>query len=184
MSGARSPHISLVVACDLDGCIGKAGGLPWGDPIKADMGRFRKLTMGHAVIMGSRTWVSIPGPLEGRVNMVLSRRGPAKVTERLWVENNLDAALRIAAEFRWSPSIIGGADVFAQSLPLASRVYLTLVHGRYEGDRHFPLDLLLSGSDGWRETKREDVPTDPRDWRASGPRLTFLDYERGKRGDT
>lgn len=184
--------IALILACDLDGAIGRDGGLPWGDPIRADMSRFLELTLLHRVVMGRRTWDSLPvRPLPHRENVVMSgyesasRRNPDVWGGAIWC-GDLETAMIPPPDGR--VYVIGGESVFRQALPLAHRVHLTLVHGRYGGDRYFPLDYLLEGRDGWREARREDVPGRPLmpvygfepGHGLVQPALTFIDFERDR----
>ena len=148
------PVVSLVVARARNGVIGRDGTLPW--RLKGDMALFKALTLGRPVIMGRRTWDSLPRkPLPGRTNIVLSRDGgfePAgAVTCERW-----DEALQIAREQAAEDGVdevcvIGGEAVFALALPLARRLHLTEVEAEPEGDvRMPPFDEAP-----WRETVRE-----------------------------
>jgi dihydrofolate reductase len=147
--------VAFVVAVAENGVIGRDGGLPWRLP--TDLKRFRKLTLGKPVIMGRKTYQSIGKPLDGRDNIVVTRRRDldlpgAHVTgslaEALALAQSL-AAARGAAEIM----VIGGSEVFREALPLAGRVYLTRVHGRPKGD------VVLDAFDPqvWRETAREPM---------------------------
>jgi dihydrofolate reductase len=123
------PRITLVVARSLNGVIGREGTLPWHIP--ADLKRFKAITMGTAMVMGRRTFESLPGLLPGRRHIVLTRdRGwSAKGAEPA---HSAEEALELAGN---EPvSVIGGADVFALFLPLADRVELTEVLSTIEGD--------------------------------------------------
>ena len=147
--------IAFVVAVAENGVIGRDGGLPWRLP--TDLRRFRKLTLGKPVIMGRKTYLSIGKPLEGRDNIVVTRKcsfhAPGVhvvpgVAEALELAHS-KAAERGVGEIM----VIGGAEVFREMLPLAGRIYLTLVHGRPEGD------VVLDAFDpsDWRETAREPM---------------------------
>lgn len=116
--------IALIAAMDEARLIGVGGRLPWHSP--ADLAHFRALTMGHAVVMGRRTYESIGGPLGGRTNMVLSReRGGVP-----WWSSLTDALDDVGHAF-----IIGGASVYAQALPMADRLCLTRIrHTSPAGD--------------------------------------------------
>lgn len=144
------PPITIVVARANNGVIGRDGALPWHIP--DDLKRFKRLTMGTAMIMGRRTFESLPGLLPGRRHIVLtrdtdwSRPGAA-------VARSIDEALSLAGE---EPvSVIGGADIFALFLPLADRIELTEIQTDIEGDTVIA-DPRLSG--GWRVTTSEDHP--------------------------
>jgi dihydrofolate reductase len=142
------PPITIVVARAQNGVIGRGGKLPW--HISADLKRFKALTMGSAMVMGRKTFESLPGLLPGRRHIVLSR-------DRYWgaegavVANNVEQALRLAGG---EPvSVIGGADIFALFLPIADRIELTEVLEDVEGDTAI---ADPRGSGEWRETWSED----------------------------
>ncbi|MCS6987722.1 MAG: dihydrofolate reductase [Sphingomonadaceae bacterium] len=131
-------EVVLVVAAAENGVIGRGGRLPWHLP--QDLRRFRRLTLGHPVVMGRRTFESLGRPLEGRCNIVLSR-DPAFTAPGAAVVRGLEEALAIAARGRPEGAplfVIGGADVYRQALPLAHRIELTRVMGRPTGDAVFP----------------------------------------------
>ena len=137
-----------------NGVFGRGGGLPW--RLKSDMALFKQLTLGKPVIMGRRTWDSLPRrPLPGRMNIVLSRDG-SFVPEDALVCESLDEAVQIAREHAADDGaeevcVIGGAAVAQAALPKARRIYLTEVEADPEGDVILPpFDLT-----GWREVRRE-----------------------------
>lgn len=139
------PRITLVVARAQNGIIGRGGGLPWHIP--ADLKRFKALTMGSAMIMGRRTFESLPGLLPGRRHIVITR-------DREWsatgaeVAHSREDALALAGD---DPvSVIGGAAIFELFLPLADRVELTDVLADVDGDT-----LMPDPRDGlaWRESE-------------------------------
>lgn len=149
---ARS--ISLIVAMDESGLIGRDGQLPWRLP--EDLKHFRRLTMGKTMLMGRRTWDSLGGrPLDGRVHWVLSR-DPAFGPPGCRVFRDLDAAL--AAHGEGELMVIGGADLFRATLPMARRIYLTRVHTHLEGDTWFPVAELFA----FHEIERADRAADER----------------------
>ena len=150
---SRSP-ITLVVARANNGVIGKDGGLPW--HISADLKRFKALTMGTALVMGRRTFDSLPGLLPGRRHIVLTRDRDWRA-DGVEVARDVDQALAIAGG---EPvSVIGGADVFRLFLPLAGRIELTDVLAHFDGDT-FIDDPRTAGE--WREVAREDhLDSDP-----------------------
>lgn len=126
--------LSLIVALDRNGVIGKQGRLPWHLP--ADLKRFRKLTMGHTVIMGRRTFESLGSPLPGRRNIVLSRSREFSGAE---VARSLEEARRIAGPDE-EVFVIGGAEVFREALPQSDRMYVTRVETEVQGgDVRFPV---------------------------------------------
>ena len=139
-------EIVLVVAIARHGVIGKNGAIPW--HISDDLKRFKALTMGHRIVMGRKTWDSLPKkPLPGRINMVLTRQKDWQA-EGAVPASSLDQA---AAGTSGTVMVIGGAEIYRRALPLASRIELTEVHKDFEGDARFELDRA-----GWRETARED----------------------------
>jgi dihydrofolate reductase len=150
------------VARARNGVIGRAGALPW--RLGADLRRFRELTRGKPVIMGRKTWESLPRrPLPGRLNIVLTRQ-PEYEAEGAIVCADFAEALAIAREQAAEDGVeevcvIGGADLFALAATRARRIYLTEVEGEPEGDVVMaPLDQT-----GWREARREPVAAGPDD---------------------
>ena len=111
------PEVVLVVAVADNGVIGHAGGMPWHAP--EDLKHFRRVTMGKPVVMGRRTWESIGRPLPGRRNIVLTRNAAWQAPGAVRVAD-MDGALA-AADGAGEIMVIGGAEIFAQSLPLATR---------------------------------------------------------------
>jgi len=147
MGEMDKPRITLVVARARNGVIGRNGKLPWHLP--ADLKRFKALTMGSAMIMGRKTFESLPGLLPGRRHIVLTR-DQSWSAEGAEVAHDVDEALSLA---RGEPvSVIGGADVFALFLPLADRIELTEVLQDVPGDT-FIDDPRETGA--WRETFSE-----------------------------
>lgn len=147
------PEIVLVVAVADNGVIGADGGLPW--HISADFRRLKALTMGKPLVMGRKTFDSLPGILPGRRHIVITR-DPAWEAEGAERAGSLDEALHLAN----APHIVifGGAQVFAEALPLADRIELTEVHAAPEGDTRFP--AFDRGE--WTETFREHHPAEGR----------------------
>jgi dihydrofolate reductase len=153
--------ISLIVAVAENGVIGRNGALPWHVP--SDLKTFRRLTIGKPVVMGRKTYDSIGKPLPGRDNIVVTRDAgfSAGGTERAAsVDDALDIARRKATERGVDEiMVIGGAEIFALTLPLADRIYLTRIHARPDGDVTFP-----EPDPGiWREVSRSPLPPDARD---------------------
>jgi dihydrofolate reductase len=162
------PRLVLVVAVAENGVIGKGGQLPW--KIPGDLKRFQKLTMGKPVIMGRLTYESMGGPLKGRTNIVLSTN-PNYKAEGAIVVTNLKDALSLAAKDNTDEiAIIGGNVVFAETLPRASKLEITEVHGAPEGDAYFP----PFDKREWKEVLRDGPHQGPKD---SLP-YTFVTYER------
>jgi dihydrofolate reductase len=132
--------LSLVAALANGGVIGLRGDMPWGRSLKADLKRFKAVTLGHPVIMGRKTWDSLAGKaLVERTNIVVSRQAldlPAGVLGA----GSLEAALALAekAPGGEEPMLIGGGQLYAQAWPLARRLYLTRILKDFEGDTYFP----------------------------------------------
>ena len=137
--------LALVVAIADGGVIGKDGGLPWRIP--EDLRHFKRVTIGHAVIMGRRTHASIGKPLVERRNIVVSRTADA--FDGCELARDLETAIELARTTDEEPRIIGGATIYEEALPLATKIFLTEVHRAVEGDTFFHLDRA-----GWRETER------------------------------
>lgn len=153
-----SVRLSLVVAMARNRVIGRDGALPWRMP--GDLRRFRRLTLGCPVVMGRKTFLSIGRPLDGRANIVVSR-DPAFRPEGVTVAGSLQDAIDIAGRAVAGAGeimVIGGGEVYAASLPLASRIYLTVIEAEPAGDTRFP-EL----GPEWAETSREPIEPDPRD---------------------
>jgi dihydrofolate reductase len=170
--------VSLVLFAAVadNGVIGRAGGLPW--RLKSDLQHFRALTIGHPVVMGRRTYQSIGRPLPGRTNIVVSR-DRAFAAPGVLVAACLEAALDAArgdALRRGTDAImvIGGAEIYAQAMPLASRLEITRVHANPQGDAMLP--TIDEGE--WRETARRDRPAGPEDEAT----FTFVSYQRAANG--
>ena len=146
--------LSVVVAADERGGIGRAGGLPWHLP--EDLRRFKALTMGKPIVMGRRTWDSIGRPLPGRRSVVVSRQAGLAIAGAE-VVGSLEQALDAAAG---APEVcvIGGAELYRLALPLADVVHLTRVHAEVEADTFLP---PLDPSE-WEEVSRESHPADAR----------------------
>ena len=159
--------ISIVAALDEAGLIGAQGRLPW--RLRGDLPRFRRLTMGKPVLMGRRTFESIGRPLDGRVNIVLSRRAGYEAPG-CRVAASFEDALAAARGAR-ELMVIGGAGVYALALPRAERLYLTRVEGRFEGDVYFPR---------WDEAEWQEESREPGGG-PEGPAYCFVTYRRRAR---
>ncbi len=142
--------VAMIAAMDEARLIGARGALPWHLP--ADLRWFRRVTMGKPIVMGRSTHESIGRALPGRRNVVVSRRRGLTI-EGCTVAADLDAAL-VAAGDAPEIMVIGGAQLYAAALPRARRLYLTRLHGRFEGDAWFP-ELEASR---WQTVSREDHP--------------------------
>jgi len=158
---AGEPIVALVVAKAENGAIGRGGVLPW--HLRSDMRYFREITMGKPIVMGRRTFESLPRVLNGRLNIVLSRDrglGAPDAVMAHSLKEGLDAARASAARTGASEiMIIGGEELFREVLPQADRIYLTEVHASPKADTWFP-DL---DPNEWRELSREAHPAGPKD---------------------
>lgn len=170
--GVTQTPLTIVVAIGENRVIGTKGALPW--RVRADMKKFRTVTMGKPMVMGRRTFESIGRPLDGRDTIVVSRR-PGFAPEGAIVAENVDAALRLAdacAAARGASEIcvVGGGELYAATLPLAHRLHVTHIAAAPDGDTVFP---DISPAD-WAETRREPLPASQGDTAAA----TYVVYER------
>lgn len=130
------PHISIIVAHSKNMAIGKTNALVWHLP--DDLKRFKKLTSGHPIIMGRKTYQSINRPLPDRTNIVITRDLDLEIPGCL-VVHSLTEAIEKAREFDQEEIfIVGGAEIYKEALPLADRLYVTLVDKNVDGDAFFP----------------------------------------------
>ncbi|MEK9802332.1 MAG: dihydrofolate reductase [Curvibacter sp.] len=156
--------LHLIFARAANGAIGKNGTMPWHLP--EDLAHFKRTTLGAPVIMGRKTWESLPPrfrPLPGRTNVVVTRQRGWQA-EGTRVAHSLDEALQLCGDVgdAW---IIGGADIYAQALPLASTAVVTEIEAEFEGDAFAPVF-----GPGWTEQSRE------RHVAASGLAYSFVTY--------
>jgi dihydrofolate reductase len=158
--------VSIVVATDELGGIGREGRLPWHLP--EDLKRFKRLTLGKPVVMGRRTWDSIGRPLPGRQNIVVSRQAGLQF-EGATVVPSFDAALTAAGDVP-EICVIGGAEIYRLAVPRADVVHLTLVHATVATDTRLPPFNAAE----WRETARQPQPADARHAHA----YSFVTLER------
>jgi dihydrofolate reductase len=164
MSHRSGPRVYLVAALAANGIIGAAGKLPWHLP--EDLKHFKRLTLGHPVIMGRRTWESLKGALPQRENIVVTRT-PGYEAAGAAVANSLEAALALCIGEPVA-FVIGGTSLFQESLPIADGLVLTEIHRDYAGDTWFP----AWDRSQWREAQREAHTA------ADGTRFDFVLYER------
>jgi dihydrofolate reductase len=147
MTAATHPAISMIVARSRNHVIGRDNQMPW--KISADLQFFKKVTMGHPVVMGRKTWESIGRPLPGRRNIVVSRNTDLQLTGAE-VVNSLDAALDTLNEFA-RIFVIGGEQLFTQAFPRADRLYITEIDLDVEnGDTYFK----VPHPEQWKEVER------------------------------
>lgn len=147
MTAATHPAISMIVARSRNHVIGKDNQMPW--KISADLQFFKKVTMGHPVIMGRKTWESIGRPLPGRRNIVVSRNAELKLTGAE-VVNSLDAALATLNEFP-RVFVIGGEQLFTQAFPKANCLFITEINIDVEGGDTF---FEVPNASEWKEVER------------------------------
>lgn len=160
--------LTVIAAVARNGVIGIDNALPWRLP--EDLQHFKALTLGHAVIMGRKTWESLPPkfrPLPGRHNIVVTRDAHYRA-DGASVAHSLDEAVMVAASGDVTPFVIGGAELYRQALPLAGRLELTEIAADFAGDARFPeFDRAA-----WREVARESGHA------AAGFDYAFVSYER------
>ncbi|HXM81424.1 MAG TPA: dihydrofolate reductase [Burkholderiales bacterium] len=164
MSHNAGPRVYLVAAVAANGIIGANGRLPWHLP--EDLKHFKKLTLGHPIIMGRRTWESLGRPLPGRENIVVSR-SPGYAAPGAAVAASLGAALALCAGESVA-FVIGGTRLFEDALPVADGLVMTEIHKDYPGDTWFP----QYDRSRWRESQREAHTA------SDGMRFDFVRYER------
>jgi dihydrofolate reductase len=164
MSHTPGPQIYLVAAVASNGIIGANGRLPWHFP--EELRHFKEVTLGHPVIMGRRTWESLKGPLPGRKNIVVTRT-PGYPAPGASVAPSLQAALALCADAP-KAMVIGGSQLFAESLPIAAGLELTEIHKDYPGDTSFPEYDRAK----WQERRREPHTA------SDGTRFDYVLYER------
>ncbi|MDG1034523.1 MAG: dihydrofolate reductase [Luminiphilus sp.] len=156
MRESDSLPVSIVVAVADNGVIGRGNALPWDLP--DDLQHFKRTTMGRPIVMGRKTFESIGRPLPGRLNIILTR-DPSWTALGVSVASSIEQAIDLAEGQAFidgadSVMVIGGAEVYRQALPFASRAFVTRVHGHVDGDAFFDLEELAA----WREVTRERIP--------------------------
>lgn len=147
MNQTSTPSLVLVAAVAANGVIGANNALPW--RIAEDLQRFKALTLGHPIIMGRKTWESLGKPLPGRHNIVITRN-PGYCAQGATVVASVAAAIAACANEE-AAFVIGGAEIYAQTLALAQRMELTEIHVEVVGDAHFPEFSRVD----WSELTRE-----------------------------
>ncbi len=152
-------EIILIVAKSKNNVIGQDGKLPWNFP--EDLKHFRETTMGNFVIMGKKTFLSLPGPLEGR-NVIVLSRDKSFNPEVAQVANSIEEALNMTKS---KVFIAGGASVYRQFLPKADKMLITVINKKVKGDTYFPEFI----SENWKLVKRK---------KGENKLLTFKIYER------
>ncbi|PRY12699.1 dihydrofolate reductase [Pontibacter ummariensis] len=159
--------VSIVVAAAENNAIGKNNDLIWYLP--ADLKHFKRLTMGHPILMGRKTYESIGKPLPGRTSIIITSQEDYKATGCI-VVHSVEEAIQKGKALDEDICIIGGANIYKQSLHLADTVYLTRVHGIFEGDVFFP-DLK---DQDWKVVEQEHHEPDDKNKYS----YTFLTLKR------
>lgn len=164
-------NLAMIVAASTNDVIGVDGDLPW--HISADLKRFKKLTMGHHLIMGRKTFESIGRCLPGRTTVIVTRQ-PDFEFAGAKIAHTIQAAIELTASDA-SPFIIGGAEIYALALPHVSHIYLTRVHQNIQGDTYLP-------TIDWKQWEMVKTQTkgSPSPEATVGPDFTFEDYRRIK----
>lgn len=160
-----TPRISQVVACSLNGVIGKDGSMPWHLP--DELKRFKNITMGKVLIMGRKTYESIGRPLPGRYTIVVSRSlemMPRIVTPAKSLEEALEHAKDIAPEWQNEICIVGGGEIYRQTADMIDRIYLTRIQKEIEGDTFYPLEILSKFSRQGIEQVESSIPYSAEIW--------------------
>lgn len=148
-----TPTVSIIVAHNLNNVIGDKGTIPWHSA--KDLAHFKSVTMGHPIIMGRKTWESLPKPLEGRTNIVITNH-PNYMAKGAIIAYSLENALNLASEIdKEQIFVIGGGTVYQQALKYAHNIYVTLFQDKSDGDTKFPYIQEKDWSD-----KGINVPVD------------------------
>jgi dihydrofolate reductase len=165
-AGSGRPRVSLIAAVARNGVIGRDGRMPWHLP--EDLKRFKALTMGHAIVMGRKTFDSIGRLLPGRRTIIVTRQRNYRV-EGADVVHSIDDAIALARGDD-EVFVIGGGEIYVQALGRANRLHLTEIDATAEGDVHFPaIDRTQ-----WHETSRETHRA------ADGTAFAFVTYDRSR----
>ncbi|MEO0811030.1 MAG: dihydrofolate reductase [Pseudomonadota bacterium] len=153
--------LAFIVAVAENGAIGWRGTLPWHMP--SDLRQFRRITLGKPVIMGRKTFQSIGKPLDGRTNIVVTRRADADLQNAIFIQT-IDAAVAHAIDIARRDGVneimvIGGAQIYAALFERVERIYMTVIHGTPPGDAFFP----SLPAETWSETAHVQLPRGERD---------------------
>jgi dihydrofolate reductase len=152
---APGRELSLIVALSQNNVIGREGTLPFRQ--SADLQRFKKLTMGHHLIMGRKTFASLGRALPGRTSIVLSRQDKLSLPEGMLHAHDFAAALHLCSDDP-EPFVIGGGEIYRLALPHVTKLYITRIEAQIEGDVHFPAVDLKQ----WTMLSDEAHPADAR----------------------
>ncbi len=157
---------TLVVAMALNGVIGRENSLPW--HLRSDLQRFKRLTMGHCLLMGRKTYESIGRPLPGRQTVVLTRSDFATNAPTVAIARQLDEVEDLVDRDR-RVMVVGGAEVYRSALPRCNTLWLTRVLAEVQGDTYFPeLEMsqwILDSSEHCEAGPRDDWPTEFQTWK-------------------
>ena len=147
-------HLSLLVAASTNNAIGKEGKLLWHLP--NDLKYFKNITWAMPVVMGRKTFESVNKPLPGRINIVITKK-QGWYAENVWVAKDIDNALALAAATNCKEIfIIGGGEIYKQTMGLANKIYITRVHAELEGDTFFP----VIENKKWKLSRKDDFEKD------------------------
>ena len=154
--------VTLLAAVARNGVIGVDGGLPWHLP--DELALFKRLTLGHVLVMGRRTYESVGRPLPGRTTVVVTRNPDWRATEGVLRAGGVGEALELASRLDEEVFVVGGAQVYAEALASADRLALTFVDSEPEGDTTFPdvdwsqwREVARRGGEGWEHVTYERV---------------------------
>jgi dihydrofolate reductase len=168
MAGIMTPGLAIIAAVARNGVIGAANTLPWRIP--EDLARFRALTTGHAILMGRKTWQSLPRPLPNRQNIVITRQAEFVAPGALVVHSLSDALARV--DLPLPAYCIGGGELYAVALPHADTLEMTEIDRDFAGDAWFP--PFAPGD--WHEVRREPHVTAAPEAMA----YSFVTYKRNR----
>lgn len=157
--------ISLIVAHDTNYVMGKDNKMPW--HIREDLAYFKKMTMGKAMVMGRKTFESIGKILPGRMTIIVTRNTNYEA-EGAKVVTDFEEAIKLASDYADEVMVIGGGEIFKLALPIADRLYVTLIEHEYEGDTFFP-----DYGEEWQVTEESEVKIND-----DGTRYKFMIYEK------
>ncbi len=162
------PRVAVIAAVAGNGVIGRGNGLIWHLP--ADLAHFKRVTLGHPILMGRKTWESIGRPLPGRRNIVISR-DPGYIARGAESAGSLQQALALCTDVP-EVFVVGGAQIYAEALPLAQQLWLTEIHAEPQGDARFP---------AWNRADFIEASRDPHPAQGDLPAFDFVLYERSVR---
>ncbi len=171
-------NLAMIVAASTNDVIGVDGDLPW--HISADLKRFKRLTMGHHLIMGRKTFESIGRCLPGRTTIIITRQLDFEFAGAQ-IAHSIEQAIELASGDSL-PFIIGGAEIYALAMPHVSHIYLTRVHQKIDGDTLLPeidwkhWEMVKTST----EESPAEKPESPSPEATGGPDFTFEDYQRIK----